>query len=279
MRWRVCLAAWLPRQSPRVRAMLWSHAPLCPHPGFWATSGCLLTRSVHLLADLLCFGALELHAWIAGASSENLTARFHKDYPQHEALLQDSFGLVSLVAWLMTLGLVAWHVVATLRRLCRAPEVLFFPDPSGVHVRHVCLLLRGARRRVWVAMFALTDDVLSEELLRAWRRGVDVKVVVDDEQCRMPGADAQKLLDAGVPLLLDDSPARMHHKFAIVDSCLLTGSFNWTKQASTTNWENLCILRDAAAVASFAAEFQSLWRLFQRKQHPGKRKRDATPKR
>ena len=136
-----------------------------------------------------------------------------------------------------------------------------------------------------MAMFALTDDLLSDELLAAFKRGVDVKVIVDDEQCGMLGADAPKLLDAGVPLLIDSSPARMHHKFAIVDGCVLTGSFNWTKQASTTNWENVCILRDPSIVAPFANEFTSLWREFSGRSQdmpesptsPARRKRDATP--
>lgn len=40
-------------------------------------------------------------------------------------------------------------------------------------------------------MFTLTDDVLSQEILNAWERGVDVKVILDDEQCNVLGADAE----------------------------------------------------------------------------------------
>jgi len=190
------------------------------------------------------------------------------------------------VAWLSAVALCIWHIFRHLRQTYwRCPEVLFFPDKSGTHVRHICLLLRAARRKVWVAMFALTDDVLAGELLSAFHRGVDVKVIVDDEQCGMLGADAPKLLEAGVPVLIDSSPARMHHKIAILDECVLTGSFNWTKQASMTNWENLCILRDPAVVTAYANEFKALWREFATRSQempassptPTRRKRDATP--
>ena len=51
--------------------------------------------------------------------------------------------------------------------------------------------------------------------------------------------------------LLDADGARMHHKF-VLDACVLTGNFNWTKQASMSNWDNLCILRDPVAVSPFA---------------------------
>ena len=40
--------------------------------------------------------------------------------------------------------------------------------------------------------------------------------------------------------LLDADGARMHHKF-VLDACVLTGNFNWTKHAGMCNWENLCI--------------------------------------
>ena len=51
--------------------------------------------------------------------------------------------------------------------------------------------------------------------------------------------------------LLDADGARMHHEF-VLDACVLTGNFNWTKQAGMGNWENLCILRDPVAVSPFA---------------------------
>ncbi|CAE7847806.1 unnamed protein product [Symbiodinium necroappetens] len=246
----------------------WSASPLCHTAGFWGTSWCLLQKTCGLVADVSVF------ALGRTIISESLLERLPEEFRPFFASLRDKAQLFfndehraeigfASAAWLSAVVLFIWHILHHLRqRYWRCPEVLFFPDKSGTHVRHICLLLRAARRKVWVAMFALTDDVLAGELLSAFRRGVDVKVIVDDEQCGMLGADAPKLLEAGVPVLIDSSPARMHHKIAIVDECVLTGSFNWTKQASTTNWENLCILRDPAVVAAFANEFQALWREF-----------------
>ena len=97
---------------------------------------------------------------------------------------------------------------------------------------------------------------------------------MDDEQCAVLGADGARLVEKGVPVLLDAHEARMHHKFAVLDDCVLTGSFNWTKQASMSNWENLCILRDPLAVSPFAMEFQKLWRAFGDRDLRGLRGRD-----
>ena len=91
-------------------------------------------------------------------------------------LAQDLFSFAALLLWLLALLLLLWRLIWVLHRSLRSPEILFFPDPSGGHVRHLCHLLRGSRKRMWIAMFTLTDDVLTQEILNAWERKVDVKV-------------------------------------------------------------------------------------------------------
>lgn len=262
-------------------------------PGFWGTAGCLIYETAWLLRDIVSFlpelgdfAFSSVTSWSSFMNSLELYMRqkgaeFLKLHPEYAQLLPDSFSVFSLLMWLLALSFLFGHIFLALRSRLRCnPEVLFFPDSSGVHVRHICHMLRSARRRMWIAMFTLTDDVLSQEILNAWARNVDVKVILDDEQCHALGSDASKLSQFGVPLLLDSSPARMHHKFAVLDDCVLTGSFNWTKQASMSNWENLCILREPAAVKPFAREFQSLWHDFTRREQSfPTRKRDGTPPR
>jgi len=220
-------------------------------------------------------------------------------FPEHAGLLPagDYAAPMAAVAWLTAvafatlaplLGVLASCCACRRRRGERA-EVLFFPDPSGNHIARVRKELAGARRRIWLAMFALSDDDLADELLRAHRRGIDVRIVVDDDQTETTGADAKRLADAGVPVAQDCSWTRMHHKFAVVDRVVMSGSFNWTRQASRYNCENLCFLRDQAIVQAFTAEFLQLWRAFdsrggrlgrtlsKRRGPGGGGRRDATP--
>ena len=52
-------------------------------------------------------------------------------------------------------------------------------------------------------------------------------------------------------------------QFAILDGVvLLNGSFNWTKQASEHNNENVMITNDAGFTAEFQQQFEQLWELF-----------------
>jgi mitochondrial cardiolipin hydrolase len=55
----------------------------------------------------------------------------------------------------------------------------------------------------------------------------------------------------------------MHHKFAIFDGeRLLNGSYNWTRGAANTNFENLVDTGDPELIAAFAEEFKRLWNRF-----------------
>jgi phosphatidylserine/phosphatidylglycerophosphate/cardiolipin synthase-like enzyme len=197
-------------------------------------------------------------------AAESHRAAFVKAFPKHADLLPagDGAGFFATLAFLAMAFVVMWLCRCALRTLRRGPEVLFFPDASGNNVARICQEISQARRRIWLAMFAFTDDLLSEELVRAYHRGIDVRVIVDDEQSEMRGADAQWLANSGIPITTDRSRARMHHKFMVSDNKVMTGSFNWTRQASTTNNENLCILKDSAVVKLFATEFAKLWSRF-----------------
>ena len=53
----------------------------------------------------------------------------------------------------------------------------------------------------------------------------------------------------------------MHHKYAIFDGqLLLTGSYNWTRSASTVNQENIAITEDTRLIRQFQSEFDQLWK-------------------
>jgi phosphatidylserine/phosphatidylglycerophosphate/cardiolipin synthase-like enzyme len=55
----------------------------------------------------------------------------------------------------------------------------------------------------------------------------------------------------------------MHNKYAIIDNeIVITGSFNWTSKAVSTNRENIVIIRDRKIAADFTHNFDLLWTIF-----------------
>jgi len=142
--------------------------------------------------------------------------------------------------------------------------VLFFPEPSGANVTLLRQELQRARQSIEIAVFTLTLDTLADVLLEKHKAGVKVRVITDNRQAEVPGADAKRLLQAGVAVRTDKSWYAMHHKFAIVDSTtVINGSFNWTMQATKGNQENTLILRHAGALAKrFTEVYERLWAMF-----------------
>jgi len=56
--------------------------------------------------------------------------------------------------------------------------------------------------------------------------------------------------------------AHMHHKFAIMDETLLTGSYNWTRSAAQRNYENILVTEERGLLREFTKEFDQLWSKF-----------------
>ncbi|OZJ04095.1 hypothetical protein BZG36_02853 [Bifiguratus adelaidae] len=139
---------------------------------------------------------------------------------------------------------------------------VFFPGQSSFET--LLSTLHRAQRSLDICVFTITDNDVARAITDAHRRGVRVRVITDDDQETSRGSDIPELRHAGIQVKTDHSPAHMHHKFAIVDECIvLTGSYNWTKGARFDNRENFVVIENEPDCArSFQNEFEKLWREF-----------------
>ncbi len=140
-------------------------------------------------------------------------------------------------------------------------EALFEPRHNCAARLHA--LIDSCASRLEICVFTLTDDDLTEAVLEAHGRGVEVRVITDDEKSLDLGSDALRLRKAGIDLRFDVDPGHMHHKFALFDRRLLvTGSYNWTRGAAESNHENIVVTDDLRLVTPFCQEFDHLWQKF-----------------
>jgi len=143
----------------------------------------------------------------------------------------------------------------------RLAEVHFMPGEEGV--QRLVQLIERCRIGLDVCVFTVTDDRISRALLEAYRRGISMRVLTDDDKALDRGSDIPLLRRMGIPLRTDDSPAHMHHKFALFDRAkLLTGSYNWTRSATSENQENFLVTDDPTLVGRYQVEFDRLWEQF-----------------
>lgn len=123
----------------------------------------------------------------------------------------------------------------------------------------------AARDTLEVAVASFTDDQLGDAVVRAYRRGVSVRVILAGGREGEVGSEHGRLLSAGVPVRLSDTSAVFGHRFAVVDRrILLTGTYEWTDHATTASFDSLirftCTASSQATAAeAFLAEFDRLW--------------------
>lgn len=165
------------------------------------------------------------------------------------------FGRCASLAWLLAVGLLAHPPVSRAAQpvtVCFSPPARGGCDPTATVVRAV----DGAHKTIRIQIYAFTARPILDALLRARRRGVDVRVIVDRSQFdrdRYDTSAVSGLAAAGIPILVDTVPGLMHDKVMIVDGReVLTGSFNYTWSAEHRNAENLLLLRDAPLAADYA---------------------------
>lgn len=141
-------------------------------------------------------------------------------------------------------------------------DAFFFPNKKNVN--KLVNWIKKAKKTLNICVFNLTNDDLAKAVIDRHNAGVKVRVVSDDECKTNKGSDIQRLADAGIPVRTDAAPTyHMHNKFMIVDDTyLLTGSFNWTFQAGSSNQENLLVVDHPYYIERYTAEYEKLWDQF-----------------
>ncbi len=138
-----------------------------------------------------------------------------------------------------------------------APIAVYF-SPSPEPEKAIIRTLQNAQQFVHASLYQLTDPEIAQALTELARRGIELKILLDDEPSK--GSKGCLLLSAGIPVKQYADAGIMHHKFAVVDGTLvITGSYNWTTAAQTRNEENLLVIQSPELAQAFEREFQKLW--------------------
>lgn len=144
---------------------------------------------------------------------------------------------------------------------CEANFLEVLESPGEGPWRRIVSLIDAAERTIDVCVFTITHDPITRALIAADRRGVRVRIVSDGGTAREPGSDLARLAASGVEVRVDRSPALMHHKIALFDDrVVLTGSYNWTRAAAESNYDNVLVTDDRRALAAYRKIFDRLWR-------------------
>ncbi|CAM3990942.1 phospholipase D-like domain-containing protein [Cohnella lubricantis] len=123
-------------------------------------------------------------------------------------------------------------------------------------------IIDGANETLDIAVYSLTYPDIVQAIKNAAQRGVKVRLITDRIQASGKSQkEALKLLgSAGIPLKINTHSGLMHLKMTVADGQVATtGSFNYSKAASTANDEVFVVFHDEGIARSFEEQFEAMW--------------------
>lgn len=129
-------------------------------------------------------------------------------------------------------------------------EFGFSPDAGAEAL--VLKTIDLAQHTIRLIGYSFTSKPIVQALVRAHRRGVDVKCVLDKSNTRNNSSRAalNLLVNSGIETRIDSMHAITHDKFQIIDNKTVeTGSFNYSAAAAHSNAENVIVIWNNQIVA------------------------------
>ena len=138
----------------------------------------------------------------------------------------------------------------------RPAEIRVYFSPRGGCLAAVVEAVDGAKQSIDVQAYSFTHPAIGSALIAAHKRGVRVRVILDAGQKLDPHSQRSAVAAAGIPVWIDAKHAIAHNKIMIVDSAtVLTGSFNFSRQAEEANAENLVVIHNLDLAGAYEANW------------------------
>lgn len=124
---------------------------------------------------------------------------------------------------------------------------------------HIMEEILAAKKEIDLAVAWLTDEQLIKCLQYKHENGVIVKIIVNDDKTNN-NVSLKTLSDSGCEIIMAHMNGIMHVKFCIIDDkTVISGSYNWTKNAERNNLEQITITKDNAdEVKRFKKQFADM---------------------
>jgi len=145
-------------------------------------------------------------------------------------------------------------------------ETLFAPEDDVILA--IDRALNGATHSIEFMAFSFTQDDMGQIMIDRARAGVNVRGIFERTGSETQFSQMRSLFcGARLDVRQDGNSFALHHKVIIIDAAtVISGSFNFSVNATRSNDENLVIIRDPSLAAQYQQEFA---RRFTQAQRPG----------
>jgi len=141
-------------------------------------------------------------------------------------------------------------------------EIRIFFSPKGGIAEEITKQIDNAEEYIDIAIYSFTYESIAEAIIRAEKRGVKIRILMDKGQSQGKYSKYKFLLDNGLAVIQDRHTGIMYNKIAIIDGRILfTGSYNWSKSAEERNEENLLeFIEEEEIIEIYQERLDYLWK-------------------
>jgi phosphatidylserine/phosphatidylglycerophosphate/cardiolipin synthase-like enzyme len=122
--------------------------------------------------------------------------------------------------------------------------------------------INQAESEVNIIIYSVTNVNITKAIISAKDGGKTVKVIVDRTQSKGKNSLIDELIASGIDVRISKKHKIEHNKVTIVDrSKVITGSYNYTNNATKYNSENCILIEDKGL--KYQNRFNVLWRYYE----------------
>ena len=141
-------------------------------------------------------------------------------------------------------------------------DVCFTPGQSCLP--KVIKYIDNAKTSILLLGYSFTSKPITQALIQAKKRGVNVRIVLDHSQHYQKYSKEviQVLLNKQMDVRFDHTVKIAHNKVLVIDNLqTVTGSYNWTHSAEFKNAENLVFIKSQEVAKKYAMYFEGRWKV------------------
>ncbi|XP_031625226.1 mitochondrial cardiolipin hydrolase-like [Contarinia nasturtii] len=133
----------------------------------------------------------------------------------------------------------------------------------------------SAKHLICIAMYMFTMIHISDAVMNAKRRGVNIRIISDSSMIASSNSQINRFQKSGINVrIAGDGDLYMHNKFCLIDvlsgekskenthplnGVLINGSMNWTANGFDRNWENILFTSDEHLKSEYKQAFDYIW--------------------
>ena len=135
-------------------------------------------------------------------------------------------------------------------KLTPAVSVCF--SPGGDCISTITAEIENAKTEIQIQAYSLSSKPIADAVVMAKRTGVNVEIILDKSSTVAKNNAVYFASLKGIPTYLDAQHAVADNNVIIIDrSTVITGSFNFTKEADAKNAENLLIIKSDGVASTY----------------------------